>query len=120
MTALALPAALNKSMSPWLGAAGASCTTTRLGSTSPALRLMSDALGRLTFAGYVTRNVAALGAIAVRLAITATTVVPDVIVGMPPCPATVISDATAVTTCSAHPGPPARVSQMRVGWIAGY
>src|SRR5579862_4985177 len=117
--ALTLPAALNRSTSPWSGPATVSiCTTVRFGRTSPALRLMSDASGSATLAGYIVRYVAAVGAIAVRLAMIATAVAP---VGTEPCPATVMS-ATPLAAIGwpAHPAPPMRVSQMRVGWIAWY
>src|SRR6202035_201570 len=82
---------------------------------------MSEASGSPRFAGYIVRNVAAVGAIAVRLAITATAVVPDPIAGIPPCPAaTMRRTPFAPNAPPVHPGPADRVSQIRVGWIPWY
>src|ERR1039457_2429739 len=80
-----------------------SCTTTRFASTSPAPALMSDASGRLRFAGYRVRKVPWLGSTAARFPITAwITGLPD---GMPYTPATF--------TSSDAPGPSSGPAQRR-------
>src|ERR1700730_9684889 len=116
---LTLPALLKVKTAPALGSAGtvSSATTVRLGRTSPALRLMSDASGTwVRLAGYRVRNVVAVGATAVRFAIIATTVVAPPEAGMPASPATCVRRLTpAPIAPSLHVVVMTRVSQIRVG-----
>src|SRR5580704_13229401 len=106
-------------MSPSCGSAAtvSTSTTARLGSTAPARRLRSETLpGPVWLAGKRVRYVVAVGAIAVRLAMIATTGRVEN-KGTPACPATVIRRwrAPAPTAPVAHDVETTRVSQIRVG-----
>ena len=114
-TAFTLPLALKRLIFP----AGARCerpTTTRFGSTGPAM-FRSEALGRdLASAGYATRYVPVEGETAVRLAMMAT----GPAFGTPATPSTSMEKvAPAPMVWPEHAVPePARVSQTRVGPMA--